>query len=172
MLRLRHITFACAEPRRLAEFSSGVLGYEPQERGESWAAVDMDGGGPELFFNLRPKSPTIELPVHLDVNVPDREAAVERLVRLGAKIVVTKTQEAGELKETWTVMRDPEGNGFCVQGARPAQAPPVHRQHHLRLRRAAPRRRAVLGARARLARAGDPGRLPADAPRRKRRRRP
>jgi predicted enzyme related to lactoylglutathione lyase len=124
MLRLRHITFACAEPRRLAEFWSGVLGYEPQERGESWAAVDMDGGGPELFFNLLPKSPTIELPVHLDVNVPDREAAVERLVRLGAKIVVTKTQEAGELKETWTVMRDPEGNGFCVQGPDPRRPGP------------------------------------------------
>jgi predicted enzyme related to lactoylglutathione lyase len=124
MLRLRHITFACAEPRRLAEFWSGVLGYEPQERGESWAAVDMDGGGPELFFKLSPKSPTIELPVHLDVNVPDREAAVERLVRLGAKIVVTKTQEAGELKETWTVMRDPEGNGFCVQGPDPRRPRP------------------------------------------------
>jgi predicted enzyme related to lactoylglutathione lyase len=84
----------------------------------------VDGGGPELFFNLRPKSPTIELPVHLDVNVPDREAAVERLVRLGAKIVVTKTQEAGELKETWTVMRDPEGNGFCVQGPDPRRPRP------------------------------------------------
>jgi predicted enzyme related to lactoylglutathione lyase len=124
MLRLRHFTFACDDPRRLAEFWSAVLDYEAQIRGASWAAVDARGGGPELFFNLLPKSPTIELPVHLDVNVPNREAEVERLVGLGAKIVATKTQEAGELKETWTVMRDPEGNGFCVQGPDPRRPHP------------------------------------------------
>jgi predicted enzyme related to lactoylglutathione lyase len=116
MLRLTNITFAADDPASLARFWSAVLGYEAEGRGESWAAVDPHGGGPELFFNRLPKSPTIELPVHLDVNVPDRQAEVERLVALGAKIVVTKTQEAGELKEIWTVMRDPEGNGFCVQG--------------------------------------------------------
>lgn len=119
MLRLSHITFACDDPRRLAAFWAGVLGYDIEERGESWAAVDPRNGGPELFFNRLPKSPTIELPVHLDVNVPNREAEVERLVGLGAKIVATKTSEAGELKETWTVLRDPEGNGFCVQGPDP-----------------------------------------------------
>jgi predicted enzyme related to lactoylglutathione lyase len=124
MLRLRHITFACDEPRRLAEFWGGVLGYDLEERGQSWAAVDARGGGPELFFDRVPKSPTIELPVHLDVNVPDREAEVARLVGLGAKIVATKTHEAGELKETWTVMRDPEGNGFCVQGPDPRRPHP------------------------------------------------
>lgn len=62
------------------------------------------------------KSPTIELPIHLDVNVPDREAEVERARGLGAHLVATKTHAIGELEETFTVMRDPEGNGFCVQG--------------------------------------------------------
>jgi predicted enzyme related to lactoylglutathione lyase len=121
---LSYITFACDDPRRLAGFWARVLGYEAQERGESWAAVDARGGGPELFFNRLPKSPTIELPVHLDVNAPDREAEVGRLVGLGAKIVATKTHEAGELKEMWTVMRDPEGNGFCVQGPDPRRPHP------------------------------------------------
>jgi predicted enzyme related to lactoylglutathione lyase len=124
MLRLRHITFACEEPRRLAEFWGGVLGYDVEERGQSWAAVDARGGGPELLFNRVPKSPTIELPVHLDVNAPDREAEVARLVGLGARIVVTKNEQAGELRQTWTVMRDPEGNGFCVQGPDPRRPHP------------------------------------------------
>jgi glyoxalase superfamily protein len=35
---------------------------------------------------------------------------------LGARLVENKTMEIGTLKETWTVLRDPEGNGFCIQG--------------------------------------------------------
>jgi hypothetical protein len=65
------------------------------------------GEGPDLFFKRMRKSPTIELPIHLDVNVPDREAEVNRIIGLGAKLVETKTSEAGELKENFTVLRDP-----------------------------------------------------------------
>jgi predicted enzyme related to lactoylglutathione lyase len=116
VLRLRHITFACADARLVAEFWAAMLGYEAAASGESWAASDPRGEGPELFFNWMEKSPTIELPIHLDVNVPDRADEVERVLGLGGRIVETKTVEAGELKETLTVMRDPEGNGFCIQG--------------------------------------------------------
>jgi predicted enzyme related to lactoylglutathione lyase len=113
MLRLNHVTFACDDSRSLAEFWAAVLGYETEPSDDDCFAR---GDGPELFFKKMPKSPTIELPIHLDVNVPDREAEVRRIVGLGAKIVETKTSDAGELHETFTVMRDPEGNGFCVQG--------------------------------------------------------
>jgi predicted enzyme related to lactoylglutathione lyase len=124
VLRLSHITFACAEPRALAAFWADVLGYEPQQRGEDWAAVPPSETAPDLLFRSAPKSPTIEVPIHLDVNVPDREREVDRLVSRGAKIVVTKTDQAGELVETFTVMRDPEGNGFCVQGPDERRAHP------------------------------------------------
>jgi predicted enzyme related to lactoylglutathione lyase len=103
VLRLSHITFACEDPARVAEF---------------WTEL-LDGGllgdGPELLFSKRRKSPTIELPIHLDVNVPDREAELQRVLELGGKLVETKSHTIGELSETWTVMRDPEGNGFCIQ---------------------------------------------------------
>jgi predicted enzyme related to lactoylglutathione lyase len=113
MLRLNHITFACEDPRRVAEFWAELLdGYTAEPSGESWRAA---GEGPELFFNRMEKSPTIELPIHVDVNVPDREAELERLLGLGARLVETKSHTIGELSETWTVMRDPEGNGFCIQ---------------------------------------------------------
>jgi predicted enzyme related to lactoylglutathione lyase len=112
MLQLNHVTFACDDSRALAEFWAAVLGYETEPS-------DVDcfarGDGPELFFKKMPKSPTIELPIHLDVNVPDREAELERLLGLGAKLVETKSHAIGELSEVWTVMRDPEGNGFCIQ---------------------------------------------------------
>jgi predicted enzyme related to lactoylglutathione lyase len=124
VLRLNHITFACADPRSVAQFWAAMLGYEAGPSGESWAASDSRGEGPRLFFNRMAKSPTIELPIHLDVNVPDREAEAQRLLGLGARLVETKTSEVGELKETWTVMRDPEGNGFCVQAPEPRNPRP------------------------------------------------
>jgi predicted enzyme related to lactoylglutathione lyase len=109
VLRLNHITFACEDPHRLAEFWASLLdGY----------AVDDNfarGDGPGLFFDKREKSPTIELPIHLDINVPDREAELQRILELGGKLVETKSHQIGELAEIWTVMRDPEGNGFCIQ---------------------------------------------------------
>jgi predicted enzyme related to lactoylglutathione lyase len=113
VLQLDHITFAAMEPKRLAEFWSEVLdGYSAQDAGGSWKAI---GAGPALLFNRMEKSETIELPIHLDVNVPDREAELQRLLTIGAKLVETKSHAIGELSEVWTVMRDPEGNGFCIQ---------------------------------------------------------
>jgi len=91
VLRLKRITFACDEPRALAEFWAAVLVCDAQLNAEGWAASDPRREGPELFFNHMPKSPTIELPIHLDVNVPDREAEVQRLMGLGAKLVETQT---------------------------------------------------------------------------------
>ena len=97
----------------MAEFWAAVLdGYEVEPSGDAYFAR---GDGTSLFFHERQKSPTIELPIHLDVNVPDWRAELERLLALGATLVETKTQEVGQFSETWTVMRDPEGNGFCIQ---------------------------------------------------------
>jgi predicted enzyme related to lactoylglutathione lyase len=100
VLRLKQINLACADPQRVSEF---------------WNAV-LDGGeGPKLFFRKAEKSPTLEAPIHLDVNVPDREAELQRILELGGKLVETKSHQIGDLTEIWTVMRDPEGNGFCIQ---------------------------------------------------------
>jgi catechol 2,3-dioxygenase-like lactoylglutathione lyase family enzyme len=113
MLRLNHVTFAAADPERLAGFWAALLGYRAESGGADWFAR---GDGLELRFAPMPKSPTIELPIHLDVNSPDREATVRRAFDLGAKLVETKTMEIGTLKEQWSVLRDPERNGFCIQG--------------------------------------------------------
>jgi predicted enzyme related to lactoylglutathione lyase len=113
VLELTHITFACENPERVATFWTQLLdGYTAEASGDTWRAR---GEGPGLSFNKMEKSPTIELPIHVDVNVPDREAELERVLELGGKLVETKSHSVGELSETWTVMRDPEGNGFCIQ---------------------------------------------------------
>ncbi len=130
MARIGNITFACDDPARLADFWADALGYVKQEAPpefmDEWlaagrdpngaaACVDPTGSGPRLYFQQKRKTPTEVVPIHLDLNVEDREAEVERLVGLGATVVETKRQTTGTFTEVWTVMRDPEGNGFCVQ---------------------------------------------------------
>jgi predicted enzyme related to lactoylglutathione lyase len=122
VLRLEHITFSCDDPARLAEFWGRLLDYEVAAAGDSCLATDPRGEGTRLLFNRMAKSPTIELPIHVDVNVPDREAELARVLELGGHLVETKLHRIGEFEESWTVMRDPEGNGFCIQS--PPNTPP------------------------------------------------
>jgi predicted enzyme related to lactoylglutathione lyase len=116
-LELVHVTFACAEPRRVAEFWAALLDYEATPAGGSWVAKDPRDEGTTLLFNRMEKSPTIEIPIHLDVNAADREAEVARVLQLGGRLVETRSFRIGELAGTHTVMRDPEGNGFCLEEA-------------------------------------------------------
>lgn len=62
-----------------------------------------------------PRSNPTHLPNYIDLETVDFEAEVERLTELGATPVETKTETTGPYTETWTVIRDPAGNGFCVQ---------------------------------------------------------
>jgi hypothetical protein len=130
---LNNITFACENPVPLSEFWAAALGYQPIEtppdvlaevekaidRGEldptGWAMlVHPDGTGPRLLFQRRPKSPPEHIPIHLDLKSDDRREEVARLVVLGATEVEERSQTIGPYQEFWTVMKDPEGNGFCV----------------------------------------------------------
>jgi len=134
MATIANITFACDDPAALADFWAAAVGYEIEaappdllaaieaeggDPNEAAAAVDPDGSGPRLFFKKLPRSDPEHIPIHLDLDADDRETEVDRLVALGATEIETKTQTTGPYRETWTVMRDPEGNGFCVQ------SPPV-----------------------------------------------
>jgi predicted enzyme related to lactoylglutathione lyase len=125
MLSLVHVTFSCDDPARVAEFWGKLLDYETSAAGDSWLATDPRGEGTRLLFNRMPKSPTIELPIHVDVAVPDREAELARVLELGGHLVETKSHSAGDLEEKWTVMRDPEGNGFCIQSPPNVEHPQI-----------------------------------------------
>ena len=133
MGRIANVTFACADPGRLAEFWAAVLDYEVQvlpeevlqqlrdagvDMNSRAACIDPAGGGPRLFFIKKEKTPTTSIPIHLDVAVEDVEAAVGRFESLGATVKERKTETLGPFTSYAVVMADPEGNGFCVQAAR------------------------------------------------------
>ena len=138
------VTFDAGDPGALADFWAAALGYimQPPPAGfdswddwarkmeipeENWndarALVDPDGAGPRLFFQRVPEGKKAKNRVHLDVNAgggPNVDYAdrvdtvdhhVDTLVDLGATRVEVFTQRG----EYWIVMRDPEGNEFCVQ---------------------------------------------------------
>lgn len=135
------VTFDCAEPERVARFWCEVLGYvvppppegfaswgdfdrslPPELRGATFACGDPSGVGPRLFFQRVPEGKAVKNRVHLDVRVgtglvsAERLAALEaeseRLVALGA--VQERVLLADEYNESCIVMRDVEGNEFCL----------------------------------------------------------
>lgn len=136
------VTFDCLNVDRMATFWAVALGYikQPPPKGhDSWeafatavgipefewdkmsAVVDPDGGGPRLLFAKVPEQKTVKNRVHLDVNIgksvpPEQrhdavQAHVEKLVEAGGE----RMEIIDEHGDYWVVMRDVEGNEFCVQ---------------------------------------------------------
>ena len=116
MAKIEFITFACSNPDELAAFWAAALDGERRELPASLdpEIVDRPGDGPSLLFKQQPKGTERDLPIHLDLSTDNRKATVERLRDLGASVRATKTEAYETHTATWTVMEDPEGNGFCV----------------------------------------------------------
>ena len=58
-----------------------------------------------------PEGKTVKNRLHLDLQADEMKAEVARLVGLGASIV----EERKRHDHAWTVLRDPEGNEFCIE---------------------------------------------------------
>ena len=135
------VTFDCAEPERVARFWCEVLGYvvpappegfatwdefdrslPPEHQGSAFACVDPSGIGPRLFFQRVPEGKAVKNRVHLDVRVGTGLVGAERLATLEAECarllslgaVHVTTLYADEENESCIVMRDVEGNEFCL----------------------------------------------------------
>ncbi len=112
-LNMAGITIDCVEPRALAEFWTAALDLE--------VVFDADGYFMQLRSRVHPEQPYLGLQkvpeeragknrVHIDFGTGDRGGEVERLVALGA----TKVDEHDMPGLSWTVLRDPAGNEFCI----------------------------------------------------------
>lgn len=129
MGKIQEIVFDCDKPSRLAQFWAGLLdGYQVRDYDEAEIArlaalgftpetdptVMVDGPGPSICFQNVEGRRYDNNRVHFDIEVTDRPAEVERLKELGAEPV--------RVLPTYTVMRDPEGNQFCLVDRREAMA--------------------------------------------------
>ena len=107
---VKSVTFDCADALVVGRFWAAALGGALDEDATSGKAfVEAPGwGAPTLWFQRVPEPKTGKLRMHFDLRAPDGVAAeVERLEGLGA----TVAWETNGI----VVMRDPEGNEFCVE---------------------------------------------------------
>ncbi|MET0414507.1 MAG: VOC family protein [Actinoplanes sp.] len=110
MAYIKSVTFDCADALVVGRFWAAALGGELDEDATSQKAfVEAPGwGGPNLWFQQVPEGKTAKLRMHFDLRAPDGVAAeVKRLQELGA----TFAWEVDGL----VILRDPEGNEFCVE---------------------------------------------------------
>lgn len=115
VLRLGNITFDCDDVLEVATFWSAALG-RPLDKGSSELFASIGGGDaaraePAWYFSKVPEPKPAKNRVHLDLTNPD-PSAVDELVALGATVLGEHEVPGGSHR--WTVMRDPEGNEFCV----------------------------------------------------------
>ncbi len=114
-LRVGNITFDCDDVMRVASFWSAVLGRPIDENSsEMFASIGGADGArtePAWYFTKVPEPKQAKNRVHLDLTSPE-PMVVDELVALGATVVGEHEVPGGTHR--WAVMRDPEGNEFCV----------------------------------------------------------
>jgi hypothetical protein len=110
----------CRDPNALADFWAEALDYQKQwdcTSTPAWCAVvDPTQSGPRIVFQRVAEAKIGKNRVHLDMQVGQgrADAQVQQLVGIGAATVET-IEITGPPRHTRTIMRDPEGNEFCVQ---------------------------------------------------------
>jgi predicted enzyme related to lactoylglutathione lyase len=104
----------CRAPETLAAFWAAALGYERIGAAGNYFLLMPPGGraGPQLLLQQVPEPKTGKNRMHFDIHTPDIDAEATRLAALGATRV--QDEHLSEHGSTWILMRDPEGNEFCV----------------------------------------------------------
>jgi predicted enzyme related to lactoylglutathione lyase len=115
---LRNITVDSRDPYAQALWWAQVVGGSvgPQDApGDDEVKVEPPAGrgGPGLLFIRVPEGKSVKNRLHVDLT-PDtsREAEVARLAAMGAEIL---ERHVDAEDKGWVVMRDPEGNEFCIE---------------------------------------------------------
>jgi Glyoxalase-like domain len=106
-----------AQPKRIARWWAHVLDYRITEEDEEQVEIaGPPGSGPTLVFVRVPERKSVKNRLHMDLSATDRDQAeeLERLQGLGAE-----PADVGQGEDApWVVLRDPDGNEFCLLGWR------------------------------------------------------
>lgn len=116
------VTIDCHDPTLVAGFWSSALGWgEPLVAADGSGAISgPPGGGTYLEFVTVPEGKTVKNRLHLGCgagSLDDLEVEIERLTDLGATIAWEEEFSPNVARQYRNVvLRDPEGNEFCLGG--------------------------------------------------------
>ena len=100
------------DPARLAAFWTWAVGYTVSHAGDPYTVLaPSTADRPELVLQRVIDPEVGGSRLHLDLLVDDLDAAVDRLVELGARVA---SEDRAYEDHRWRVLRDPDGNVFCV----------------------------------------------------------
>jgi hypothetical protein len=110
-LRLEGLTLDCRDKHGLAAFWCALLGTSVRgEAGQYLGLHPVEPGHPRLVFQQVDEPVRARSRLHLDLETDDLEGDTTRAVALGAELV----EVVEDLGTRWHVLRDPEGNLFCL----------------------------------------------------------
>ncbi|MGW0014378.1 VOC family protein [Streptomyces tendae] len=108
------VVLDCPDPRALARFYADVLGGTVEGEGD-WVDLKLPDGR-SLAFQAAPgfvppkwPAPDDSQQFHLDLTVPDLDAAEKAVLELGARLL-----DAEDRSRTFRVYADPAGHPFCL----------------------------------------------------------
>ncbi|MGX7677521.1 VOC family protein [Jatrophihabitans sp. DSM 45814] len=111
--RIAVIAIDAVQPRRVADFWCGVLGWRVvEEDGSVISLAPPDGAWPTIDVVAVPENKIVKNRLHLDLRADGLTTSeeLERLLALGARYA-----DVGQAADaTWVVLSDPEGNEFCL----------------------------------------------------------
>lgn len=125
MANLINVTIHARDPRGLAAFWSGALGYPIVQDSDDLVrlAGPRTSGAPDLLVLRAGELAPTGGRFHIDLAASDIDEEVQRLLALGAQLVDGE-DESGRARRReahgipWVVLTDPEGNELCL-GYRP-----------------------------------------------------
>lgn len=113
-LHLGTVVINVQDMARAVDFWRAALGYVPREGGwdpQFMMLIDPTGSRLPVSLQLSDGPPKEPVRVHLDLYTKEQARHVDRLVRLGAERVGDWPYPDDA---DFIVMRDPDGNEFCV----------------------------------------------------------
>jgi predicted enzyme related to lactoylglutathione lyase len=106
---LRFVILDTRDSTRGVPFWSQILGLAPTVVEGPYTELGDDGPTVRVAIQQVDHWPDGHPGTHIDIAVPDLEAAISQVEALGGRLVTRQ----GTV-ERWAIMADPDGNTFCL----------------------------------------------------------
>lgn len=113
-LEWEQVVVATKDPVALGQWWREVLGWVVVDDGPVVFEIQPEPDRtPGILFLTSQDAKHGHNRLHIDLRPDDQDAEVERLIAMGARRI-----DVGQGDVPWVVLADPDGNEFCVLGAR------------------------------------------------------